>query len=87
MNIVKYIHFLIISSRFKVCVLYAFVTLNLFNDNLEQKIHQTKCIKYVIVAGPMANREVVQALNTLAHFNNMTNGSLFGGGGYNQVSP
>lgn len=36
-------------------------------------------------AGPMANREVVQALNTLAHFNNMTNGSLFGGGGYNQM--
>jgi len=30
--------------------------------------------------GPIANREVMQALNTLAHFNNMTNGSLFGGG-------
>jgi len=30
--------------------------------------------------GPVANREVMQALNTLAHFNNMTNGSLFGGG-------
>lgn len=35
-------------------------------------------------AGPMANREVMQALNTLAHFNNMTNGSLFGGG-YSQM--
>jgi len=34
--------------------------------------------------GPVANREVMQALNTLAHFNNMTNGSLFGGG-YNQM--
>jgi len=30
--------------------------------------------------GPMANREVMQALSTLAHFNNITNGSLFGGG-------
>jgi hypothetical protein len=26
----------------------------------------------------LANREVMQALTTLAHFNNMTNGSLFG---------
>lgn len=34
--------------------------------------------------GPQANREVMQALNTLAHFNNMTNGNLFGGG-YNQM--
>ena len=35
--------------------------------------------------GVMANREVMQALNTLAHFNNMTNGSLFGAG-FGQVS-
>lgn len=35
--------------------------------------------------GVLANREVMQALNTLAHFNNMTNGSLFGAG-FGQVS-
>ena len=28
--------------------------------------------------GVLANREVMQALNTLHHFNQMTNGSLFG---------
>lgn len=36
--------------------------------------------------GPGASREVMNALNTLAHFNQMTNGSLFGANGpYNQM--
>ncbi len=36
--------------------------------------------------GVLANREVIQALETLTHFNNMTNGSLFGAAGFGQVS-
>jgi len=37
--------------------------------------------------GPGASREVMNALNTLAHFNQVTHGSLFGGNGpaYNQM--
>ena len=32
--------------------------------------------------GAAANREVMQALATLSHFNNITGGNLFGEGGY-----
>jgi len=35
--------------------------------------------------GVLANREVMQALETLTHFNNMTNGSLFGAPGFGQM--
>jgi hypothetical protein len=61
-----------------ISLLFSSLSILLFSSTFCKQSTCSKIRLFSKGVSVLANREVMQALTTLAHFNNMTNGSLFG---------